>query len=79
MFKPEVVGIFKPEEVCKEEVPLFLDLAFFAAAFSTSTPVLTEGATDSPIDEGGTGAGAGFTSGTLGADRHIVICFPLFL
>jgi len=79
IFKPDVVGIFKPDVVCKAEVPLFLAFFVLVSGEVSSTAVLISGATSSPIGDGGTGGGAGFTSGTFGDDKHIFISqtFPL--
>jgi hypothetical protein len=59
MFRPELVGIFKPEEVCKADVPLLLAFLDVTSAFSVVAAVLTVGTTCSPIGDGGAGGGAG--------------------
>ena len=71
--------MFKPEEVCKARVPLFL--AVLATDYCVYTDVSTFATFYSAIGDsiGAAGAGAAFTSGTLGADIHIFISLSSLL
>ena len=74
MFNPDpLVGIFKPDVVCKLLVPLLLTLANLYSSDNLSSPVFNLGATSSPTgDDTGAGTGGGVGTGaTFGLPKHI--------